>query len=101
MNHLYRQGDILLRRVERIPAGAKATSHTRLVIAEGEATGHHHLLTADVEEHLTADERFLRIMGANGLLTHEEHATITLPPGDYQVVRQVEYEPESVRYVAD
>lgn len=34
-------------------------------------------------------------------LRHEEHAPIPLPPGDYQVIRQREYDPEKSRLVAD
>jgi hypothetical protein len=32
---------------------------------------------------------------------HEEHATVMLPAGEYQVVRQREYEPAGWRQVAD
>jgi hypothetical protein len=101
----YRQGDLLILPVESIPESAKQVGQrqNRLVLAEGEATGHAHVLTAPaVEEYVTdTDERFFRIMAANGLVAHDEHETITLPHGDYEVRRQREYTPEEIRRVAD
>jgi len=34
-------------------------------------------------------------------LTHEEHKTITIPPGKYQIRRQREYDEEQIRFVED
>jgi hypothetical protein len=34
-------------------------------------------------------------------LIHDEHGTITLPRGSYQVIRQREYTPEAIRNVED
>jgi len=34
-------------------------------------------------------------------LTHEEHATLLVPPGTYEVRRAREYTPEAIRSVAD
>lgn len=34
-------------------------------------------------------------------IVHEEHATVTLPPGEYEVIRQREYAPEAPQWVAD
>jgi hypothetical protein len=45
---------------------------------------------------------FMRVSGhAPVALEHEDHDTIMIPPGTYQVVRQREYSPGAVRYVAD
>ena len=44
---------------------------------------------------------FLTVTGEAAAVTHDEHATIMLPPGAYRVIRQREYAPEEVRYVAD
>lgn len=98
-----RQGDVLLVPVRRIPAEATAGEPVRrLLVAEGEVTGHAHVIEdCEMTEHLTVDERFVRIMEANGLLTHDEHDTITVPPGDYRIVVQREYAEEANRWVAD
>jgi hypothetical protein len=44
---------------------------------------------------------FLTVTGEPAALEHDEHDTITLPPGSYRIVRQREYAPEEIRYVAD
>jgi hypothetical protein len=54
--------------------------------------------TFDLDEEV--DRRFL-VLAAQAILTHPEHASITLPAGSYQVRRQREYTPEAVRPVAD
>lgn len=101
-NTLYRQGDVLIVRVDEVPSGGLQETKKWLV-AEGEATGHAHVLEVDAGGTLLVDvdQEFCRIMGANGLLVHDEHTTIELPPGDYKTVRQREYAPEANRLVAD
>ena len=38
----------------------------------------------------------------NGVsIIHEEHSTIKLPPGNFEIVQQKEYSPEEIRNVAD
>lgn len=103
---LIRQGDVLLVPVREIPADAKPVKRRRgrLILAEGEVTGHHHAIAEpDVELLETkAHEVFLSVMAAPALLVHEEHATLTIPPGTYRVVRQREYQPRELpRNVAD
>lgn len=112
---MYRQGDILFVPVAKAE-GAKGVKTSSILVAEGEATGHHHVLHAQgncglLEYTLTQDEvdrRFIEIVAANSdlaekaaSLTHQEHATIDLPAGIYEVRRQREYAPEQNSYVAD
>lgn len=99
---LFRQGDVLL--VEQaIPENVKLDKRKRVRLAEGEVTGHAHVLEAPAEAEILTDvdAEFVRIMGANGLLVHDEHSTIEVPPGDYRKVLQREYTPEEIRQVAD
>lgn len=104
-----RQGDVLLIEVDAAPAAATPIplDAGRVVLAYGEVTGHAHAIRSGSAT-LVADEtgrRFLR--AATDLsLTHEEHAAIDLPSGDYEVVIQREYVPAPVggrawRRVAD
>ena len=90
----------------RRPAGRRAghpgrrrcaqPRHGRLVLAEGEATGHAHAIAErDAREFRVGDERFVLVRSAAQLI-HEEHATIDLPPGAYRVVIQREYEPAPI-----
>ena len=103
---IFRQGDVLLRAVAAIPKGAKdITPQGRIVLAHGEVTGHAHAIAdapAEVKPRLwdAGAERFLQVV-APASLQHEEHAPIELPPGNYQVIGQVEYAPEEIRRVAD
>lgn len=93
---MYRQGDVLLVRVETTPSQGEEPrdGQGRIVLAEGEATGHahaiHHSGARLVGSRL--DERFLEVLAEGGVdLVHEEHATIHLPSGSYQVILQREW----------
>jgi hypothetical protein len=104
----YRQGDVLIERVDSVPTGAqKQVRSRRIVLAEGEATGHSHTLefgTIDDDPadwwKVGTDEKIVRV-GPGARVSHQEHATIPLPPGIYRVRRQREYTPQEVRNVAD
>lgn len=111
MNQHYRQGDILLIPIQAIPEQAKKArrKNGRLVLAEGEATGHAHAVldrTATLYELFSPGDvaelrqRFLNVT-AEVALVHDEHATIQLPPGEYEVRRQREYSPERIRQAED
>ena len=101
---MYRQGDVLLVRVDRTPKmTAVPRNGSRIVLAYGEATGHAHAIT---DEQVTLydapkGERYLRIVQKPALLLHEEHREITLPPGLYRVRRQREYSLTDIRQVVD
>jgi hypothetical protein len=96
---LYRQGDVLLRAVGAVPASAKPVGRDagRIILAYGEVTGHAHAIDApEAEATLVStaeNERFLRLM-ADVDLVHEEHATIHLPRGLYEVILQREWTDE-------
>ena len=104
---LYRQGDVLLVAIEAVPHNAETVKRSMrgLVLAEGEATGHAHVITDDAAELVTADEAaelYLLVHGTEAVeLLHEEHATVLVPPGAYEVRRQREYTPEEIRRVTD
>lgn len=104
---IYRQGDVLLVKTTAELSGFRQQTRdarSRIVLAEGEATGHAHVIThrgAELYEG-QLEARFLKVLADGGIeLVHEEHATITIPPGTYRVVRQREYLPEGERWVAD
>jgi hypothetical protein len=99
----FRQGDVLIERVDSIPTQAKKMRlPKRIVLAEGEATGHAHVLDApEVEMFERGGVLFARIGVAGGTVKHEEHAPIKLEPGTYRIRRQREYSPEAIRNVAD
>lgn len=72
------------------------------VLAEGEVTGHMHRVMA-VDAEVFGDGPRRRLRAPSGTkLTHEEHGTVTLPPGEYQSDIQREFDPdEQERRVAD
>ena len=99
---LYRQGDVLFRRVDSIPRQG-AVKRENGVIAYGEATGHTHAV-ADLSaaEVLECGKGVYLHVGENGVaIQHQEHGPIVLPAGDYQVTIQREYSPQEIRRVVD
>ena len=103
--NMYRQGDVALVRVDRIPSGCKAVLKElgRTILAHGEMTGHHHSFDGGEAVALLelGGERFLNV-DKPADLTHQEHDTIPVVPGTYRVIRQREYDDaEEWRYVAD
>lgn len=94
---LFRQGDVLLVPVADMPEGRPVAPESgRLVLARGEATGHHHSVAEEHGQLVDAAEGvFLRIMTSTPL-EHQEHGAITLAPGVYRVLRQREYAPGAV-----
>jgi hypothetical protein len=92
---MYRQGDVLLVPIDKLPANKGPVQlrdeRCRIVLAEGEVTGHAHGITHDGARLYGEDlaRRFLQVLDRGGVdLTHEEHATIHLPRGRYRVIRQ-------------
>ncbi|MGE0289304.1 MAG: hypothetical protein AB7I42_26485 [Bradyrhizobium sp.] len=103
-----RQGDVLIREVAEIPATAAPVEpeHGRVVLAHGEATGHHHSLLwgrAAMFRDDAIGRTFLGVSpGEPVALVHQEHDPINIPPGTFEVIRQVEFDlSEGVRQVAD
>jgi hypothetical protein len=100
-NALYRHGDVLLRRIERIPNTAQKCVGTTL--AHGEITGHSHRIqeSNDVQLWVHGSDLFLEVKQAGATLIHEEHRAIKLPQGFYRVWRQREYRPDAYVEVED
>lgn len=94
---IYRQGDVLLKQIESIPA--KALKAKTAVVAVGE--GHHeHKAVGDVDV-LELEETLYLAVNTEGKLIHvhtgtetqADHLPIELPPGNYEVVHQRNYNP--------
>ena len=100
----YRQGDVLLHPVAALPAEAQPVkAATRIVLAEGEQTGHAHAIQpkrGQVKQWLAGTELYLEVRQPV-TLEHEEHALATVEPGIYHVRRQVEVWMDEVRQVSD
>jgi hypothetical protein len=101
---IYRQGDVLFKEVKTIPKGGKlrVSGH----ILEGEVTGHIHKVAeaqlAEAELLECGADLFLSVSAEGGVsIVHEDHHTLVLPAGNYEIVRQREYSPEEIRNVQD
>ena len=97
-----RQGDVLLVPIAELNLTTRAIPRVggRIVLAEGEATGHAHAIRSSAATLVAADgERYLRV-AAPVTLDHEEHAALQVAPGIYRVVIQREYVPPEVSPVA-
>jgi hypothetical protein len=102
---LWRQGDILIQRVESVPPMAHRVK--RPILASGDTTGHSHR----IEDRRTARllsvgggrdaQLFLEVDADQASVVHPEHDTITLPQGVYRVWRQREFTDWGSRLVAD
>lgn len=102
---MVRQGDVLLVKTTLPKKRGVVTPSLRghHVLAEGEATGHAHVISSQdtkLYQETATHERYLRVVRTTPL-KHEEHPAIDVPPGTYKVVRQREYFPESIRTVMD
>jgi len=91
-----RQGDVLIRTIGKLPKGLARVplDGGRVILAYGEVTGHAHVVEGDVQLFASdleeMEQRFLRVE-EEAQVVHDEHDTVTLPPGDYEIVRQREY----------
>src|SRR5260221_568825 len=81
MNRQYRQGDVLLCAIDRIPPEAKPapTNGDRVIVALGELTGHAHAFAAaeaQLFQEKSSRGSFLVIGEKGARLCHEEHHPI-------------------------
>jgi hypothetical protein len=97
-----RQGDVYLIRADGAkPTGKKLPSKNgRLILAEGEATGHHHSVDAMACDLFGGDKPVL-VVRESTMLDHQEHSAIEIEPGTYWVVHQREYTPQAIVRVQD
>lgn len=106
MTRQYRQGDVLLCAIDRIPEAAQPVrpDGERVVIVHGELTGYAHVFAAAAVQMLrdaASGRTFLVIVEDGAALQHDEHKPIVLPEGRYEVRRQREYQPGTARFVSD
>lgn len=108
------QGDLYIRRIEKLPEGAKHidAEKGKYVVAHSE-TGHNHVITERSNVSLFSGDdpmiSYLQVVEASDatetLLEHlrsfDTHETIKLPVGIFEIRRQREYTPEGWRRVED
>ena len=107
MSKAIRQGDILIIPTSQIPATAIEVEpeNGRLIVARGEATGHHHSFPHRRGAVLFRDDAsggtlYVRAT-APVMLEHQEHHALTVLPGAHKVILQRVMSAGLVRAVAD
>lgn len=104
----YRQGDVGIRKIDKLPDKAKLKKDN--IILRGEATGHAHrvqnglLYEAEIEpeDFLSRPEKRMFIVARKGTrVVHEEHGPIDIEIGIYIIVRQREHDGKETRWIAD
>jgi hypothetical protein len=92
---LWRQGDVFVETIARLPDQATALPH--LILAEGELTGHAHRIEDPATAVLYEEGvlLYLEVTAETARLIHEEHGPIELPHGIHRVWKQREYVPPS------
>ena len=96
----YRQGDVLLENAS-VPRNASKLprENGRVILADGEVTGHAHAIEGDCTLLEAEGERFLQVE-AEVPLKHEEHGAIVVTESKH-VRRQSQYDPMEVRPAYD
>ncbi len=100
---MLRQGDVMLIPCQTSMDGAKAIKprNGRLILAEGEATGHHHSVDCKTAGLFDLLGKTVLVVDTPTRIEHQEHGAIEIAPGQYWVVRQREYSPQEIRRVMD
>jgi len=112
---IYQQGDVILTKVDNVPSYGynKVECDSKIVVAEGEGTGHHHRFECakfgpDVQVQAWGKQwdqfpSMVQITGGAATLYHEEHNPINVPKGIYQVtfVREMDHIAQRERRVVD
>jgi len=95
---MWRHGDVQIIATDAIPEDAKKLARKEL--AFGEVTGHAH--RTDLGELFETKEGKLYLKVSKlSKVSHEEHKTITLKPGNYRVVVKRQYSPTGWENVKD
>ena len=86
------QGDVIIIKIDLIPS-SKRVARTRrgLVLAEGESTGHAHTITDEGCELYEKDGKMYLSVEKEVSLNHEEHNSVKIAPGKYEVRIAKEY----------
>ena len=87
-------GDVLIKEVSSIPAEAIPVPkrNGKLVIAEGEMTGHHHVIMETGAKLFNLNGELYLEVTQPVIITHDEHKPLPIPAGKYQIGRVQEYD---------
>lgn len=97
----FRQGDVLIEAIDHTPTGRKLNKKDKFLLVRGEGRNHGHFIEGDVDVMECTDHEFELSVKEKAHLKHllidsgikAEHNTISIPPGNYRVIQQREYNP--------
>ncbi len=97
------QGDVVIKKVERIEEFGSMKVKNDGVLAEGEVTGHMHKLFGEFDLRQDKDNNLYFEVKEDVTLKHQEHSPIVIGPGFYKVEIQKEFDhfQERARRVLD
>src|SRR3990167_442817 len=90
MKNQFRQGDVLIEKIDKMPKGLKRKDQ---IIALGEVTGHKHFFPSE-QVLVYKDEnnnQFVNVQ-KTAELVHDEHQAIKLEKGNYKIVMQRQFD---------
>lgn len=97
-------GDVNFKAIESLPAGLKKVSRKDgyFVLAEGEVTGHAHRIQDECAVYEKNGVLYLK-NDTPVRVRHEEHKTISVPPGTWKIgiTREYDHLNEEIRNVCD
>lgn len=103
MNKDYRQGDVILEKISKLPDGCKKLNH--LILAEGEVTGHkHQVINGDCGLYEKNGTLFLAVESDMAIVKHDEHKPLeTVKRGVYEIniPQEWDYVGEESRKIQD
>ena len=97
---IYRHGDLLIREIETLPRGLKKSEN---ILAYGEVTGHSHVLNGNANIFQNKEGKKFFQAQEEVELTHQEHKTLKIEKGVFEVLTEREYEPfeQEIKQVMD
>lgn len=98
---IYRHGDVDIKEVKELPRGLKKADN--LTLAYGEQTGHHHTLVGNAEVFTDNLGNKWFVANEDCQITHQEHKTLEIKKGFYEVKIEREFDPwsEEINKVKD
>lgn len=106
---VFRQGDLYIQKIARVPANAYSNVNPplSLQLVEGESKGSRHILDSDAGVCIYARSDGDDLTGPvielemERTITHPEHGDVILPPGLYAITYQRAFDKEERRRVKD
>jgi hypothetical protein len=96
MKYIYRQGDILLKPIQKLSLNIKLISlDDSFVLAESEITGYKHLLISEpqmLEVYQDDQGRYYINLKKDSFLIHPEHKKLIIKAGFYVVEKETEFD---------